>query len=63
MTTNNREEALRFLYKHLKKAKIALGQAENRPGVTAEELANLQKKIDVIDWIVPLVITAKEDAE
>lgn len=57
----NRESALEFLYRELKRAKIALGQDETRPGVTVEELANLQKKIDVIDWIVPLVIAAKEE--
>lgn len=61
MTTNNREDALRFLYKNLREAKTALGGAESRPGVTAEELANLKKKIDVIDWIVPLVIAAGEE--
>lgn len=61
MTTNNRDEALRFLYKNLWESKTALSRAETRPGVTAEELANLQKKIDVIDWIVPLVIKAEEE--
>lgn len=61
MTTNKREEALRFLYKHLRESKIALGHAENRPGVKQEELDNLQRKIAAIDWIIPLVIKAQED--
>ena len=56
-----REDALRFLYKHLREAKIALGRAENRPGVKQEELDNLQRKIAVMDWIIPLVIQVKED--
>lgn len=56
-----REDALRFLYKSLKDAKNALGRAEGRPGVTAEELDNLERKIAAIDWIIPLVIAAKEE--
>lgn len=55
------EDALRFLYKHLREAKIALGMAENRPGVTREELDNLERKIAAIDWMIPLVINAEEE--
>lgn len=61
MTTNKREDALRFLYKHLRESKIALGHAENRPGVKREELDNLERKIAAIDWIIPLVIKAQEE--
>lgn len=56
-----REDALRFLYKQLREAKIALGRAEYRPGVKREELENLQRKIDMLDWIIPLVIRAEEE--
>ena len=56
-----REDALRFLYKNLRDAKFALGRAENRPNVKQEELDNLQRKIAVMDWIIPLVIQAKEE--
>lgn len=58
MTT--RERALEYLYRELKKAKIALGQAETRSGVTHEELENLRNKIDAIDYLIPLAIV-KED--
>lgn len=61
MITNKREEALRILYKQLREAKLALGHAENKPGVKQEELDNLQRKIAVIDWMIPLVIAAKEE--
>lgn len=61
MTTNKREEALRLLYKQLREAKIALGYAESKPNVKREELDNLQRKITVLDWMIPLVIAAKED--
>lgn len=56
-----RDDALRFLYRELKSAKIALGRAETRPGVTDEELENLERKVAAIDWIIPLVIMAKEE--
>lgn len=58
---SNREDALRFLYKQLREAKIAYGRAETRPGVKQEELNNLQRKIAVMDFIIPLVIQAKEE--
>ena len=58
ITTVN-EDALHFLYKQLREAKIALGRAENRPGVTQEELDNLERKIAAIDWMIPLVINAE----
>ena len=58
---SNREASLRFLYKQLKDAKLALGNAENRPGVKQEELNNLQRKIEMLDWMIPLVIKAEEE--
>ncbi len=61
MTTNNREAALRMLYKQLREAKFALGQAEKKPGVKPEELDNLERKIAVLDWMIPLVIKAEEE--
>ena len=57
----NRNVALDWLYRELRKAKIALGHAESRPGVTREELDNLQRKIDVLDYLTYLVI--KEPVE
>lgn len=56
-----RDNALSFLYRELRAAKIALGRAEGRPGVTREELDNLQKKIDAIDYLTPLAVTAEHD--
>lgn len=53
---NNRKLALEWLYRELKKTKIALGHAESRPGVTCEELGNLHWKIDVLDYLTYLVI-------
>lgn len=56
-----RDHALEFLYKSLKKAKIALGQAENRSGVTHEELETLQNKVALLDYITPLVVCAEDN--
>ena len=58
---SKREDALRFLYKHLRESKIALGHAEGRPGVKQEELDNLERKIAAIDWVIPLVIKEDDD--
>ena len=62
LKTNKREEALRMLYKQLRQAKTALGHAESKPNVKQEELDNLERKIAVLDWMIPLVIKAEEDA-
>lgn len=51
----NRKLALEWLYRELRKAKIALGHAESRPGVAREELDNLQRKIGVLDYLTTLV--------
>lgn len=56
-----RKIALEWLYRELKRAKIALGHAESRPGVTREELDNLEQKIAAIDWMIPLVIKAEDE--
>lgn len=56
-----RKTALEWLYRELRKAKIALGHAESRPGVAREELDNLQRKIDVVDWVIPLVIKSEDE--
>ena len=63
MTTNKREGALRMLYKQLREAKIALGYAEGKPNVKQEELDNLERKIAVLDWMIPLVIKAEDEED
>lgn len=58
-----RETALFFLYRDLKKLKIDLGHAENKRNVDPQELGNIKAHIAAVDWMIPLVIAAKEDAE
>lgn len=45
-------EVLHWLYGMQRKAKQAKGRAEYRPGVTQEELDNLEKKIAFIEYLI-----------
>jgi hypothetical protein len=56
-----REKALEWLYKELKRTRISIGQAEQRKGVKQEELAALNGKVDVLEYLCGLV--TKEDEE
>ena len=56
-----RDAALKYIYAEKRKAKIALGQAENRPGVTQDELEALETKIAVLEWLEPLALNAEEE--
>ena len=48
--------ALEWLYGMQKKTKIDLGRAERRANVTQEELENLMKKLEYIDYIIGVMI-------
>lgn len=52
-------KALDYLYSQQKKAKMALAHAELKPGVMAEEIENINKKLEAIDWLISVV--SKED--
>lgn len=56
-----REIALKWLYKELKKAKVALGHAEWKPNVNHQELDDLRGRIDILEYLCGLVI--KEEVE
>lgn len=56
-----RDDALSYLYKKLKKARIALAFAESKPGTTQKELDSIQHKINVLEWMTQVVM--KEDAQ
>ena len=56
-----RDAALKYIYTEKRKAKQSLGQAESRPGVTQEELDNLRLRIEVLEWLEPLVLNAEEE--
>ena len=44
-------EALKWVERQIKKTRQALGNAERRAGVTNNELENLQRTIDVLEYI------------
>lgn len=49
-------KALQYLYKKLKHARISLGRAEEKPNATAEEIARLQNKIEILEWLSAIVL-------
>ena len=52
----NCETALKWLYDQLRKKRIALGKAEQKPNVDAAEIKSLQSAIDVIEWLIGIVL-------
>ena len=56
----DRDMALKWLYGQLKKKRIALGQAEGKPNVSASEIESLESTIDVIEWIIGVVLEGKD---
>ena len=56
-----RDAALKYIYAEKRKAKQSLGQAETRPGVKQDELDNLRQRIEVLEWLEPLVLNAEEE--
>ena len=55
------ETVQRELYRKQKRLKIALGNAERRPGVKRDELDNIRRKLDMVDYLIVLV--NKEDVK
>lgn len=54
-----RQKSLFYLAKELRKTRIDLGHAEQRHN--AEEVSNLQTKIEVLEWLMGVVIKEDED--
>ena len=50
-----RDDSINLLYGLLKKAKISWNHAEAKPGVDFQELKNLRRKVECIDWILEFV--------
>ena len=51
-----RDRALKWLYDWLKKKRVALGRSEGKANVTKEEIENLERDIEVIEWIIGKVL-------
>ena len=54
-----KENALIYLYKRIKKARIALGRAEQKKGA-GREIEGLKNKIEVLEYLSDVVLN-KED--
>ena len=50
------ELALKWLYGQLRRKRVALGRAEEKPNVEPGEIENLQSGIAVIEWLVGIVL-------
>lgn len=57
MSDTIQHKSLYYLYSQLRKARIALGHAEKRNNT--EEIANLQAKIEVLEWLTGIAIKEK----
>ena len=55
-----RDQALEWVEKQIRQTRQALGRAEYKPGVKADELENLRRRIDLLEFISGAVL--KEDA-
>lgn len=56
-----KQQALEWLYKQLRKKRQSLGTADKRPGCTTEELENLQRHIEIIEYICGVVLAKGGD--
>ena len=54
------QRSLHYLYGQLRKARIAMGHAEEKGN--ALEIANLKNKIDVLEWVTGVVLKENPDA-
>jgi hypothetical protein len=59
----NRETALKWLYGQLRRKRISLGRAEDKPNVSPLEMESLQESIEIIEWIIGKVLEGGEDVE
>ena len=50
------ENALDWLYRQLKKKRIALGNAERKPNRTEEEINNINSDINILEYIIGVVL-------
>jgi hypothetical protein len=56
-----KHQALDWLYKELKKKRIALGRAEAKPNAPAGELEDIKKAIEIIEWLTDVALNSKAE--
>lgn len=60
MARSMAENAYEYLCREIRRKRIALGHAEQRQGVSPEELENLRVSIETLEWISQVVLGVKE---
>lgn len=56
-----RDKALKWLYWQLKKKRMALGFAEQKPRTPQAEIENIESAIEIIEWIIEKVLEDEDD--
>lgn len=55
-----RDAAYALVCREIKRSRIALGQAEHKTGVTQDEIDNIQRRIELLEWISATVLEVEE---
>lgn len=55
-----RDRALKLLYGHLRRKRVALGLAEQKPRVSQDEIESIKSSIEVIEWIIGKVLEGED---
>ena len=56
MMDNENQRALEWLYKNLKKKRIALDNAEQKPNRSEREIEDIRSAIEIIEYIIGVVL-------
>lgn len=59
MSDDIKDRSLTYLYRHLKKARIALGKTEVKPN-SGNEVVGLKNKIEVLEWLTDIALNARK---
>ena len=55
-----RDRALYWVERQIRKTRISIGQAEQKPNAY-DEVEGLYDKLEILEWLSQLVLGAKED--
>ena len=57
MANNKHMQALDWLYRNLKKKRMALSYAEKKPNVLTDEIDSIKSDIEAIEYIIGVVVS------
>lgn len=58
-----RERAFEWVEKQIRKTRISIGHAEQKPNASLDEIQNLYGTLDILEYISQKVLGAREEAE